>query len=608
MRKQVSAVFAILAIFLLVTASIAVDAIGSQVMHEHAEFVPNEMIIGFDNITSHVLSDIEKSGGVVLEQILVLNAVRVYVQSSREYAFVAAMKSKPRVKYVERNYIYTAVHIPNDPYWDDQWGMRIIQADSAWDIHKGKSSVIVAIIDTGIEYTHDDLSEHYMSLGYDWVNEDNDPMDDNGHGTHCAGIAGAIMDNSIGVVGVAQVSLMAEKVLNAYGGGTADNIAQGIIHAAAAGAAVISISLGGPESIVLRKACSLAWSVFGSILVGAAGNSNTSTPLYPAAYPEVIAVSATDRYDEKASYSNYGDWIELSAPGGDGEDYHDWILSTYLDNNYTWLLGTSMATPHVSGLAALVWSYNYSLTNQQLREHLRNTADDLGDPSKDPYYGYGRINAYKALNELGPPGPPDDPPTCSIVDPVDDQTINGVYRVNVNATDDKEVSLVELRIDRGSWIDITGNFDGTYYYYDWDTTAVSDGSHTLVARATDNASQTTYASQVAVTVDNIPDMHVGDISMWYEKQGAWYRVYTRVPILDKNDQAVPNATVYLDTTLPDSSVQSFNGATDSEGTVTFWLKSKLTGTYTSTVTDVAKEGWAYDPASNVETSESLTVP
>lgn len=606
MRKQVSAVFAILTIFLLVTTSIAVDAIGSQLMHEHGEFVPNEIIIGFDNITSHVLSDIEKSGGVVLEQILALNAVRVYVPSSREEAFVAAMKSKPRVKYVERNYIYTAVHIPNDPYWNDQWGMRIIQADSAWDIHKGKSSVIVAIIDTGIEYTHEDLSECYVPMGYDWVNDDNDPMDDVGHGTHCAGIAAAIMDNSIGVVGVAQVSLMAEKVLSRYGG-TADDVAQGILHAAQAGAKVISMSFGGPASKMVGSACALAWYGFGSILVGAAGNDNISTPVYPAAYPEVIAVSATDRYDEKASYSNYGDWIELSAPGGDGEE-HDWILSTYLDNQYVWKCGTSMAAPHVSGLAALVWSYNYSFTNQQVREHLRNTADDLGDLGKDPYYGYGRINAYRALDELGPPGPPDDPPECSIVDPVDGQTLSGVYRVKVNATDDKEVSLVELRINSGSWIDITGNFDGTYYFYDWDTTTVSNGSYALLARATDNASQTIYSSQVAVTVDNIPQMHVGDISMWYEKKGAWYRVYTKVPILDKNDQAIPNATVYLDTTLPDSSVQSFNGATGSDGTVTFLLKSKLTGTYTSTVTDVVKEGWAYDPAGNVETSESLTAP
>ena len=597
----------LLVIFLLVTASIAINAVRAQ---PETEFAPNEMIVGFNEINSRVLFDIEKSGGVVLEQILTLRAVRVYVPSEKENAFFTAVKNIPEVRYVERNGIFKAVHTPNDPYWGDQWGMMIIAADFAWDIHKGSTSVTVAIVDTGIDYTHDDLSGHYLALGYDWVNNDNDPMDDHWHGTHCAGIAAAVMDNGIGVVGVAQVSLMAEKVLNAAGSGTWDDVAQGITHAADAGANVISISLGGyGYSSLVEDACLYAWNK-GCIITGAAGNDNTSTPLYPAAYDTVIAVSATspyatDHHDGKASYSNWGDWIELSAPGGDGADYHAWILSTYLDNGYAWAYGTSMATPHVSGLAALVWSYDSSLTNQQLRQHLRNTADDIGDPGKDVYFGYGRINAYRALNEL----PPDMPPTCSIVDPVDGQTISGVCRVKVDATDDNQVSLVDLSIDSGSWIDITGNFDGTYYYYDWDTTTVGDGLRTLDGRATDNASQTTYASQVTVTVDNVPgrQMHVGDISMWYVKRGL-YRVYTKVPILDENGEAVPDATVYLDTTLPDGSVKSFIGTTGSDGMVTFGVKSKLTGTYTSTVTDVVKEGWTYDPLSNVETSESLTVP
>lgn len=593
----------LLVIFLLVTASIAINAVRAQ---PETEFAPNGMIVGLDEINSRVLLNIERSGGVILEQILPLSAVRVYVPSGKENAFITAVKSIPGVRYVERNGMFKAVHTPNDPYWNYQWGMRIIQADLAWDIHKGSTSVIVAIVDTGIDYTHVDLSEHYLALGYDWVNNDNDPMDDHWHGTHCAGITAAVMDNAIGVVGVAQVSLMAEKVLSAGGTGTWDDVAQGITHAADAGADVISMSLGGyGYSSLVEDACQYAWNK-GCIIVGAAGNDNTSTLHYPAAYDTVIAVSATNKYDEKASYSNYGDWIELSAPGGDGADYYDWILSTYLDNGYAWAYGTSMAAPHVSGLAGLVWSYESSLTNQQLRVHLRNTADDLGAPGKDPYFGYGRINAYRALNELVPP---DNPPTCSIVDPVDGQAISGVYRVKVDATDDNQVSMVELSIDSGSWIDITGNFDGVYYFYDWDTTTVADGLHTLDARATDNASQITYASQVTVTVDNIPgkQMHVGDIFMWYVKRGL-YRVYTRVPILDENGQVVPDATVYLDTTLPDGSVKSFVGTTGSDGMVTFGVKSKLTGTYTSTVTDVIKEGWTYDPLSNVETSESLTVP
>ncbi len=470
-------------------------------------FMPNEIIIGFEDISHQTLSHIEKSGGTVLEQFPALSAVTVKVPSSMENAFIIAMKGKPGVRYVERNIIFEAVDTPNDPYWDYQWGMRIIQADDAWDIYEGSTSVTVAIVDTGIEYTHDDLSDHYIAQGYDWANNDNDPMDDNGHGTHCAGIAAAVTDNGIGVAGVAQVSLMAEKVLGAGGSGYADDVADGIVHAADAGADVISMSLGSySSSSLIKDACEYAWNK-GCIIVAAAGNDNRRRRLYPAAYDTVISVAATNRYDGKASYSNYGSSIELSAPGGDGSAYEDWILSTYLDNWYAWAYGTSMATPHVSGLAALVWSYESSLTNQELREHLRDTSDDLGGSGWDKYFGYGRINAYRALSELGPV---DSPPTCTIVDPEDGQIVGGEYRVEVDAADDNEVSMVELAIDSGSWIDITSNFDGTHYYYDWDTTTVSDGSHTLDARANDNAGQATYASQITVTVDNVNDPPVAD--------------------------------------------------------------------------------------------------
>jgi hypothetical protein len=590
----------ILIIFLLVMSSVAISAVEAE---PEKGFVPNEFIIGVEDLSSSILLDIEESGGEVLELIPSLNALRVSVPSSMKNTFIKAMKSKARVRYVERNVIFEALHTPNDPYWSDQWGMRIIQADSAWDIHKGSTSVIVAIIDTGIEYTHDDLFEHYVALGYDWVNEDNDPMDDHGHGTHCAGIAAAVMDNWIGVVGVAQLSIMAEKVLGADGTGTADDVAQGIIHAADAGANVISISLGSYiSSKVIRDACQYAWNK-GSILVAAAGNDNVRWRHYPAAYDTVIAVAATDRYDGKASYSNYGNWIELSAPGGDGEDYHDWILSTYLNNWYAWGYGTSMAAPHVSGLAALVWSYEPSLTNQQLREHLRNTADDLGAAGKDPYYGYGRINAYRALNELQPP---DNPPTCSIVDPVDGQTISSVYRVKVDATDDKQVSMVELSIDGGTWIDITANFDGTYYYYDWDTTTVSDGSHTLDAKATDNASQTTYASQVTVTVDNIPGgtMHVESID-FRQKGPSWLDIL--VTIYDDAGSPVTEATVYMDVTYPDGSVHSVSAVTNGNGVAKYPIRRPAKGTYTVTVTNVTHETLTYDPDANVETTDSYTV-
>jgi len=273
------------------------------------------------------------------------------------------------------------------------WNMRKIEADKAWDVHKGIANIQVAIIDTGVDYSHEDLAANYVSGGYDWVNGDADPMDDNGHGTHCAGVAAAVMDNHEGVAGVAQVGIWAEKVLSEFGAGYWEWLAQGIVHATDSGVDVISMSLGGPSySQLVKDACSYAWQN-GVILVAAAGGEGVDLdeyPMYPACYEEVIAVSATDQNDQRASFSSYGSKIEFAAPGVN-------IYSTYPSQSYVYMSGTSMACPHVSGVAALTWSYNLSFTNELLRKYLHTAVDDLGVPGKDEYFGYGRINAFKAL-------------------------------------------------------------------------------------------------------------------------------------------------------------------------------------------------------------------
>jgi len=215
-------------------------------------------------------------------------------------------------------------------------------------------------------------------------------MDDNGHGTHVAGIVAAVINNTIGVAGLAQVSIMAEKALNASGYGLTSDLANAIIHAADAGAKIIVMSWGDyADSILLHNAIKYAYRA-GALLVAAAGNDATSDMMYPAAYSEVIAVSATDSFDNLAWFSNFGDWIELAAPGVK-------IFSTVWDDSYSYKTGTSMAAPFVAGVAALTWSVYPELSRDDLRSYLREKADDLGDPGFDVYYGYGRINARKAL-------------------------------------------------------------------------------------------------------------------------------------------------------------------------------------------------------------------
>jgi thermitase len=335
-----------------------------------------------------------------------VSAVVVELPLAWVTGFVEETRASGLASYIEPNMKVQAQFVPNDPYWSMQWGPQKIGADWAWNTTMGNHSVLVAVVDTGIDYTHPDLAANYAPLGYDWVNNDSDPKDDFGHGTHCAGIIAAVLNNSVGIAGVAQVRIMAEKVLDSSGWGYDDWVANGIINATDCGANIISMSLGGyGESELLHDAVKYAYD-HGVLLIAAAGNDDTDMKSYPAAYDEVVAVAATDQYDNKAYFSNWGDWLELAAPGVDVYStmptYHvtmnDWGYSV----NYSYMSGTSMACPHVAGVAALLWSLYPNKSRDWVRMWLRYTADDLGDPGFDIYYGYGRVNARKAFEQTPP--------------------------------------------------------------------------------------------------------------------------------------------------------------------------------------------------------------
>jgi thermitase len=309
---------------------------------------------------------------------------------------IRAFKSNPYVEYAEPNYIAHVFITPNDPYWSSQWGMTKIEAPAAWDITTGSASVTIAIVDTGIDFFHPDLSGKLVS-GYDFVNNDSNPQDDHGHGTHVAGIAAARTNNGTGVAGLSWgAQIMPVKVMDDAGRGTNENIAKGVIYAADHGADIINLSLGGPNaSSVLEDAVEYAHDL-DCVVVAAAGNNN-STVSYPARYPEVIAVAATDSSDQRASFSNYGPEVDVAAPGVN-------IRSTYWwgGSEYGRLSGTSQASPHVAGLAALIWSVDPGLNNTQVESIIKQTADDLGAAGRDAYYGFGRINARRALEATAP--------------------------------------------------------------------------------------------------------------------------------------------------------------------------------------------------------------
>ena len=265
----------------------------------------------------------------------------------------------------------------------------------------------IAVIDTGVDLGHPDLSSKLVA-GYDFANGDNDPQDDEGHGTHVAGIAAAATNNNVGVAGVAWgAHLMPVKVLDSSGSGYTSDIAQGITWAVDHGARILNLSLGGPGySSTLADAVAYAYTR-NALVIAAAGNEYlTGNPTsYPAAYPNVLAVAATTDQDGHASYSNTGFYVDVSAPGGDPTSSSDanpghWIYSTYWRGSgfsYVGAAGTSMAAPHVAGLAALIWSIHLDWTNDQVQQAIIATAVDLGVPGRDDIFGYGRINAYAAV-------------------------------------------------------------------------------------------------------------------------------------------------------------------------------------------------------------------
>ncbi len=360
-----------------------------------------ELVIGVDGAKpsayAGLVDIIGQSQGKIVNAVLIKGEVVAIVADmplNIASSFREEVYGSNLARYTEPNMKFQALSVPNDPDWSLQWGPQKIGADWAWNTTIGNSSVLVAVIDTGVDWNHPDLSANYVALGYDWVNGDNNPMDDYGHGTHCAGIIAAVLNNSVGIAGLAQVRIMAEKGLDAGGWGTEVNLANAIIHAVNQGATILSNSWGGPYSELIYDAVKYAYNN-SVLIVAAAGNAASKTKLYPAACDEVVAVTATDQYDNPAGFTSFGDWVEVAAPGVD-------IYSTVWDNSYTRMSGTSMACPHAAGVAALIWSRFPNATRDWVRAQLRYTADDLGDSGFDEYYGYGRINAKNAVEQAPP--------------------------------------------------------------------------------------------------------------------------------------------------------------------------------------------------------------
>lgn len=332
------------------------------------------------------------------------NAQVVTIENPSELSSaLSSYTALPTVEFAVPNGVKTSIDTPNDPGFSQQWDMPRIQAPEAWSIAKGSDSVKVAVIDSGVDYNHQDLAQHVIK-GKDFFNNDDDPMDDCGHGTHVAGTVGAVTNNGIGVAGVNwNVKILAVKALGVYGAQCAGNdsgIIQAIHYAADNGAKVMNLSIGGNSPCgAYQEAMTYAKNAGVTVIV-AAGNSNTdASSSSPANCSDVMTVGARGLSDARASYSNYGSLVVISAPGGDAPPCTsaNCIYSTWPNNQYKAISGTSMAAPHVAGAAGLLLSVDPSLSPDRVKSILISTSDTIAaDRNIGP-----RLNLLKAVQAVG---------------------------------------------------------------------------------------------------------------------------------------------------------------------------------------------------------------
>jgi len=332
--------------------------------------------------------------------------------------FASKIADIPGVKSVSTEKRAHIDFTPDDPGISYQWGLDTINAYEAWDISRGTHDVVVAVLDTGIDWNHPDLSSNMWNdttglyHGYNFIADNWVPMDDNVngydntgkwvpnqytyHGTHVAGVIGAVTNNGVGMAGLAQVRLMAVKVMNDSGEGTDYDVARGIRWAVVNGANIVCMSLGvESQSLTLESAVDYA-SSNGVVMVAAAGNSGTSVISYPALYGQVISVGATDNLNRRASFSNFGIGLDVMAPGVD-------IYSTQGGGSYHTLSGTSTAAPHVAGVAALMLSINPALTTVEVGSYINSTATDISRTGYDTSTGWGIVDAFRATESVASP-------------------------------------------------------------------------------------------------------------------------------------------------------------------------------------------------------------
>jgi thermitase len=486
--------------------AILFSAIYSTALAAKIESIPGEYIVKLKNLDGKIKlskQELSQALGFQVSDIFFKDQFAKVVTSKVLLDSVVAkeLSGSDLVDYVEPNYVYRIDKTPNDPLFTKSWGLKNtgqsdirgpgivgvdVNVEKAWDLTTGSKNTIVAVIDTGVDYTHPDLKDNMWvneaeAKGKAGVDDDGngyiddvygynfsgstpsaDPKDDHGHGTHCAGVIGATGDDGRGLVGVNwNTRIMAVKFLSASGSGSTDGAIKAVEYAVKNGASVLSNSWGGGGfSQALRDVIESS-NKSGSIFVAAAGNnssSNDQTPTYPASYDvaNIISIAAIDNSANLARFSNFGkNRVHVAAPGVN-------VYSTVLNGAYENMSGTSMATPHAAGVIALLRAYDDKLTNLEIKERIITTATKT-TKLKNKVKSSGYVNAYNALTNTVAPPDLNDPETWNKKDfsfsTPHNYKKNSNLSVEINMDNTKEFSIYFSRFETESGYDILTAFD-----------------------------------------------------------------------------------------------------------------------------------------------------
>ncbi len=494
---------------------------------------------------------------------------------------IRSLEASGQFNFVEPDYLAKVEMTPTDPGFAQQWHLATIQAPSAWNLTTG-SSTPIALVDSGVDPTHPDLGPKLVP-GWNFLAGNTTVLDTMGHGTTTAGALAAIGDNGVGIAGVTWNNpIMPLIVVDSTGYASYSSIASAISYAADHGARIVNVSIGGTTpSSTLQNAVNYAWSK-GTVVFASAGNGGQNAPYYPAGCQNAVAVGATDANDSVPYWSNYGSFVALTAPGVN-------IYTTASGGGYTYMSGTSYSSPIAAGVAALVLAQAPSLSASALVTLLEQNSDDLGTAGYDIYYGYGRVNAYRAVNAAAVPVSLP-PPVTTITAPGSGATIAGSVAVQGNVTAAAGLSQIQFLVDGN----VAGTAYSSPYSFPWNTSSSANGNHTLTVRAYDTAKNTSQAS-VSVLVNNVvvTDTQPPTVYIQSPANGTTATGNMTITAVASDNVKVTQVSIYID------GVQYYSGST-APYSVSVNVKKLSAGNHTITAN-------AWDAAGNRGSSPAVTI-